>query len=505
MQKINNMLHQSRALFLLAAVAMIGTIGCKTGGVPFLDPATLRDRQLSVAETPLANATSPKPPSAIPLAPNDPSLQLASYAEGNGSEGVAPAQYVNRTSSRADSVSVPRIPMGPVYQSISPEVPARGSPYHPASHAHAINGNQPAPHQHGPTCACGGHGGGRYVPVFPQKNGEHTLGCSICGSNACGGSCTGGCGPIEVTPVPRMVDPQEYIYDGGDRDPQVRLRSNNTQVGLDPEDTVIQYQTLDGKTNVDSGCRVAIYAPRFGSVRKRQGITERDMATRLQSANLPAGPVAIREKLPSGSVTQPIKSLNKENVRVVEAFRDRNQTMPSDRVLPMGTLSDAFKPFEDLSLIRKGDLKGTDPVKLAKATAAARSWTNVDELRVTIDGKEAIETKDLKRAADVTLYELKGARVRLCKIASEQIASPGDTISFTIRFDNVGETPVSNIVIADSLAPRLEYVDNSQQSSLKARFSTKPNEAGSVVLRWELENPLPASEGGLVRFSCIVR
>ena len=305
--------------------------------------------------------------------------------------------------------------------------------------------------------------------------------------------------------VPRATDPQEYIFDGGDQDPQVRLKSDLTQVGLDPEDTVIQYETADGKTNVESGCRVAIYAPRFASIRKRAVTRESDLTMRLQATTRPDGPGTIRDKLPTAKVSQPIKTVNSDNVRVVEAFRERNRPLPAEMILPMVTLSESFKPYEDLSLIRKGDLKGTDPAKLARATAAARGWTNVDELHVLIDGQEAIEATGSKRAADVTIYEHKGARIRLCKVASDQMANPGDVISFTIRFDNVGEQPLNSLVVTDSLAPRLEYVEKSQQASVETSFSITPNSAGSSVLRWELEKGLKPGEGGLVRFSCKVR
>ena len=89
--------------------------------------------------------------------------------------------------------------------------------------------------------------------------------------------------------------------------------------------------------------------------------------------------------------------------------------MPAERVIPMFTVSDSFKPFEDLSLIRNGDLKTTDLAKLARSTAAARTWTNVDELNVLIDGQEAIEITGSQSAADVTLYEFKGARIDCVK------------------------------------------------------------------------------------------
>jgi uncharacterized repeat protein (TIGR01451 family) len=171
----------------------------------------------------------------------------------------------------------------------------------------------------------------------------------------------------------------------------------------------------------------------------------------------------------------------------------------------MGVISDAFKPYEDLDIIRFGDLLGTDPAKLALAAAAARIWTNIDQLQVIIDGQDAVVVTDLQQPREYTLYEYKGARVRICKVASETIANPGDIISFTIRYDNVGDQPVSNLVVTDSLAPRLEYVDASQQSSIAARFSTTPNEAGSSILRWEIDYELKPGDGGFVRFDTKVR
>ncbi len=56
-----------------------------------------------------------------------------------------------------------------------------------------------------------------------------------------------------------------------------------------------------------------------------------------------------------------------------------------------------------------------------------------------------------------------------------------------------------------SLALRLEYIESSQQSSIEARFSTIPNDAGSSVLRWEIDKELKPGEGGFVRFDAKVR
>ena len=504
-------------------------VGAENGVRPTATRHDMTNRQQSLSETPTAIAQSsqsqshPSRGSVAPVQPVQPasssaplgsaessdSTQHAIYnatlgagALGAGASRVAQAQYASSPKyapigRSPASENIPRIAMATPGMGLPPGVnpPPRQSAFSTAGHA------RPHVHSHADgKCNCGGSGA--YKPVFPRFSGNS--GCQSCGE----ASCSGGCGEVMVEQgfaVPRTSDPQEYIFDGGDHDPKVRLREDLSQVGLDAEDTVIQYETVDGKTNVESGCRVAIYAPRFASVRKRQSTRERDLAMRAQATIRPDGPGIFRDQLPPVNVSKPVKSSNSDNVRVVEAFRDRSRLMPSERVLPMVTVSEAFKPYEDLSLIRNGDFRSTDLARLSKSAAAARSWTNVDELNVLIDGQEAIDVTGAKKAADVTIYEFKGARIRLCKVASDQMANPGDVISFTIRFDNVGEQPLKSLVVTDSLAPRLEYVDQSQQSSVAADFSITPNAVGSSVLRWELENGLKPGDGGLVRFSCKVR
>jgi uncharacterized repeat protein (TIGR01451 family) len=555
---VNKMLNRSLvAGSFVAAIVVVSTTGCQTGPLSVLGAqnsakTAMTDRQISLSQTPIAlakkdagmastrlnadpaasqgvqpiqpvqltSANSPRTPAPNALRtpkPNAEEIQNAVYNPRGGATAspVIPAQYkpdryapigptrgsenVPRIAMATPAMAMPpgmavapgmAVPPGVNYPSMNvPRTPMAG-PSGPQGHVHTGN-----------NCACK-HGTGAYRPVFPRLSGNS--GCSACGVAACAGEC-GGVIVDQGCVVSHTSDPQEYIFDGGDHDPQVRLKADLTQVGLDPEDTVIQYETVDGKTSVESGCRVSVYAPRFASVRKRQSTQESELAMRLRTAERPDGPGVIRDQLPSAKVSQPLKSMNSDGVRIVEAFRERNRPIPSELILPVVTISDTFKLYEDLSLIRNGDLKMTDLAKLAKSAAAARVWTNVDELNVLIDGQEAIENVTIQRAADVTIYEHKGARIRLCKVASEQMANPGDVISFTIRFDNVGEQPLKSLVITDSLAPRLEYLDKSQQASVPADFSISANNAGSSVLRWELENGLKPGEGGLVRFSCKVR
>ena len=85
------------------------------------------------------------------------------------------------------------------------------------------------------------------------------------------------------------------------------------------------------------------------------------------------------------------------------------------------------------------------------------------------------------------------------------MASPGDRIRFTIRFENLGTQKLGNAVIVDSLSPRLSYVDGSQHCSVEADFSIEPNDVGSSLLRWSVKSPIEGQQGGVISFDCLVR
>ena len=95
--------------------------------------------------------------------------------------------------------------------------------------------------------------------------------------------------------------------------------------------------------------------------------------------------------------------------------------------------------------------------------------------------------------------------IRIIKVASTDVARPGDFVDFTIRFDNTGNEPVGNVTIVDNLSTRLEYVPDSQASTREAEFYELPNQVGSMALRWDIVDPVPNGEGGVIRFRCKVR
>jgi uncharacterized repeat protein (TIGR01451 family) len=352
--------------------------------------------------------------------------------------------------------------------------------------------------------------------VFQGRMGQAVSRQSACGCPSCNtGSQTycpvytdlgESCPPPSERTSTQWIDPQEYIFDGGDREPWVVVRNDGEVAGLQPEDTVIHYETKSGDTFVEPACRTPIYSPRFAAVRKITTTRESDVAVSPYAARQPIATGLKREALPPLKVRQPIRALPEKGVRVVEAFRDRNRGIPVERTIPTLGFEDAVLPYADIQFLRTGLKHETDIVKLQRGVAAAREWASEESIQVIIDGEEAAIMKEEKATSEIVLYDYRGKPcIRICKVASHQIAAPGDEIEFTIRFDNTGVEAVDNVVILDSLAPRLEYIEDSQKSSIATGFSTTENAAGSSVLRWELEKPMGSGEGGYIRFRCRVR
>ncbi|MFN9978240.1 MAG: hypothetical protein ACK58T_50870, partial [Phycisphaerae bacterium] len=63
----------------------------------------------------------------------------------------------------------------------------------------------------------------------------------------------------------------EYVMDGGDRSSPVQTATGN-RYGLDSEDTVAQFADHTGAQRIRPSNRVAVYSPRFGSVRTVSGL-----------------------------------------------------------------------------------------------------------------------------------------------------------------------------------------------------------------------------------------
>jgi uncharacterized repeat protein (TIGR01451 family) len=81
----------------------------------------------------------------------------------------------------------------------------------------------------------------------------------------------------------------------------------------------------------------------------------------------------------------------------------------------------------------------------------------------------------------------------------------GDIVTFSLKYTNRSARPITDVVVSDSLTGRFEYVANSSRTDRPGIFTTQPNGAGSMLLRWEFSGELPPGESGLITFQVRVR
>jgi uncharacterized repeat protein (TIGR01451 family) len=301
--------------------------------------------------------------------------------------------------------------------------------------------------------------------------------------------------------------PQEYLRDGGDAEAAVAVAPNWDVEGLDVADAVAHYDTVDGRTLVEPSNQVFVYAPRFASVRSVVSPDENDQVDQVVGVRREAGARGVADSQLATTGLQRWQAERQTSSELPGAFLTRQGDGAVSSQLGPAGFQDAYLPFEDLEAIRSGRMDQADKARLAEGLEAAVAWTHGLGVQVLLNGEAASMVSDSQGALAVyTVQDLRNApKLRLIKVASTQTAQPGDTIDFTLRFDNVGDQPIGNVVILDNLVTRLEYVEGSAQSSLTASFSTEANEADSTVLRWEIADPIEPGDGGVVRFTCRVR
>ncbi len=328
------------------------------------------------------------------------------------------------------------------------------------------------------------------------------MGC-VGGDPCASGSCSC-CAPQAAQSIYRNA--QEYIFDGGDQQPTVVVKKDWSTEGVDPTDTVIYYETLEGTVCVQPSNRVPIYAPRFGAVRQVSGLQLSMGAVGTERILAPIAVERFDEKNLAGTVVLPVAPHGEQQIGLIDAFQENYVGTPLDQVLPLSRMSSARVPFELIDPRRTGLITRQELIDIQQLIQNAETWVIPESLTVEISHQPALAVVDTQAAEDFVLYETPNkCAMRICKAASHTIANSGDIVSFAIRFDNAGTKPLGNVVITDNLSPRLNYIEGSQQCSLGVRFSVEPNDVGSMVLQWEIEEPLASSEGGVITFDCQVR
>jgi uncharacterized repeat protein (TIGR01451 family) len=284
------------------------------------------------------------------------------------------------------------------------------------------------------------------------------------------------------------------------------VRADWTVEGVEQEDAIAHYDTLDGRVRVTPSNRVCVYAPRFAAVRQVINVFANEQPVFIQQ-------FADELSLAKANLSQPVaSSLQRHAVSVNLGktppilFRQREQ--PGEIVNLQGVLEvyDSLAPYADLQIIRLGQFVGREEALVRRSSVAAIAWTGDQAPQVLVDNRQVQAQVGLQQAG--VIYQTDGPespRLRLVKLASTGFAQPGDEVEFTLRYDNTGDQLIGNVTIVDNLASRLEYVPGSVRSTADTTFVLTPNEGGSTYLRWEIRDPLEPGKGGLLQFRARVR
>ena len=304
----------------------------------------------------------------------------------------------------------------------------------------------------------------------------------------------------------RQSTPEEYVFDGNDRGSKIQVDHDFNVYGLDPEDTFGHFDTLDGKRIVVPSNRVAIYAPRFGSIRKIDGVVNAQY-------NQPTIGFFEREQTVQATDTS-FASTSKQFEMPARSnggtrasgFIDQTRGVTVRETAVLGGTRNYQSLFVGNSILRINDLDKAIGAQLQAGLQAAVAWEADLGLQVFAKGVQPIIVRDLTTAQELMHIESENnPTLQVVKTANVLAARAGDQIEFKIRFDNIGNKPIGNVTLMDNLTRRLVYVDGSSECTLKSEFKQEVNEARSLALRWEIIEPVEPGTGGVIRFRCRVR
>jgi uncharacterized repeat protein (TIGR01451 family) len=276
--------------------------------------------------------------------------------------------------------------------------------------------------------------------------------------------------------------------------------------GLEEEDAVGHYDTVDGRTIVTPSNQVCIYAPRFAAVRRVVSAMAHEQPIFVNAVYEEQLPARAAESVP------PIMARQRHAVginlgqRPPSLFRQRQQAGGLENLQAAMDAYASLGAYANLEIIRTGEVSAAERPLVDKARQAAITWAGDQAPQVLFGVKGATGVESVRQAGVV--YQTEGPdspRLRLLKLASCGHAAPGEEIEFTLRYDNVGDQVIGNVTVVDNLSTRLEYVAGSAKSSVDASFRTEPTPNGSSILRWEILQPVEPGEGGIFRFRVKVR
>ncbi len=329
-----------------------------------------------------------------------------------------------------------------------------------------------------------------------------------------------GCGFYDPLLGPKPLE-EECFHDGGDRGPRAGIGADGQLYGLDPEDTVGEYTDAAGRRRVVPSNRICLCSPRFAVLRSNLPLGRYEAAVGVQGADGVRGQILMEQRTPS---------LQERQFAELKAISGRERPTGAQMTLAVGNLVrvEVLSARQlDMSLVtylirKKADIitevertRFVKQVEFALALSQPIGVSGTEQITGTgvlarVEGTTdvvsgALATRNFTLCCDEPCPLPPDKPLLLIKCADRQSAQQGDVVTFFLRYSNHGGRPLTDVAVSDSLSPRLEYVPGSAQSDRDAVFTTEQNEAGSLILRWEVSGRLAPDEGGVLRFQARVR
>lgn len=337
--------------------------------------------------------------------------------------------------------------------------------------------------------------------------------------------------PEQAAQVPSVNDPrvlpiiqppkggEEVLKDGGDSDRVAHLDKTGQLSGVNPTDTVAEYRNHAGQKQMVVSNRVCVVAPRFVILRHVVPLqvqatvveptpmigseagehVDLRQKSRIQRQLDEADLVRRRDRLNANVLRQSVRRLVEVQPLAVTVMTWEPHialTVEQAKTLTLRQRA-LFKKQVELALA----LTRVEGLGRAKTVVATEVAGQVEELGVV---RAVFEPKNVTFVCEPD-PQLPDQPLFIQKWASAESAKPGDILTFSILYKNVGGKPIREIAVVDSLSSRLEYLPGTAQSNREAVFLSQENEVGSLELRWEIKEPLLPNQHGVVKFQAKVK
>jgi uncharacterized repeat protein (TIGR01451 family) len=302
--------------------------------------------------------------------------------------------------------------------------------------------------------------------------------------------------------------PDEYLFDGGDRGLPFHYE-NNDRAGFESEDTVGEFEDHLGNRRVKPSTRVAIYSPRFASV---STLTEpRENA--LAQAPAAADTALVTQRFDSRLVTSFHNEYNAPGGVLVRSRASGMDAEAESHGFDQSTnisLNDGLdRAIQNLQFLQSGRMNKADAAVIGEYVKNAALWTRNQSPSIQATTSAGMEVRATFKAMEIVGIEdsrKQRGDLRIVKLADKKVAQPGDVVTFTLRYDNLGDFELKNIRIVDNLTPRLEYIDGSATfEGPSGELLSFDNGEGSLILLFKIDGELDGGQGGVITFQTTVR